>query len=69
MTMISGSTAAGETIPPHLQFLTMAQSKEKMWLQTDIQQFISYIRGTFGRSAEKNLADYIWHECQRGNEQ
>ncbi len=32
MTMIAGSTAAGEAIPLHFQFLTMAQSKEQMWL-------------------------------------
>ncbi len=43
MTMIAGSTAAGEANPPHFQFLTAAQSEETMQLQTDIQHFIPYI--------------------------
>ncbi len=43
MTMIAGSTAAGEAIPPHFQFSTVAQSEETMRLRTNIQHFIPYI--------------------------
>ncbi len=35
-TRIAGSKAAGETIPPHLQFSTTAQSKETIQLHTDM---------------------------------
>ncbi len=54
MTMIAGSTVAGEAIPPHFRFLTMAQSEETMQLQTDIQYFIPYIQGPFGGNDKKN---------------
>lgn len=47
MTWITGRTAAGETISPHIQSLTTAQSMETMQLQTDIQYFIPYIQELF----------------------
>ena len=35
-TMITGSNAAGDPIPPHLQFQSTAMSKEMMKLQYDV---------------------------------
>jgi hypothetical protein len=37
-TMITGSNAAGDPIPPHLQFQSKAKAKEAMKLQYDITE-------------------------------
>ena len=39
ITMITGSTAAGETLPSHFQFLTDVQSPDQMRLQNEIIVF------------------------------
>ncbi len=48
MTMITGSTAAGEAILPHFQFLTIAQSEETMQLCAKAIEFMPNILGQFG---------------------
>ena len=48
VTMITGSTAAGEAIPPHFQFSTMATSENRMRLRSELLQFMPYIKGKFG---------------------
>jgi hypothetical protein len=48
-TMITGSNAAGDPIPPHLQFQSTAMSKEMMKLQYDvIDHIMPRVRGQFG---------------------
>jgi hypothetical protein len=46
--MITGSNAAGDPIPPHLQFLSKAKMKETMKLQYDVMEHMPCVRGQFG---------------------
>ena len=52
-TMITGSTAAGEPMPPHFQFLTMAQSEDTQRVNIRMSAFFPKIKGTFGTNCEK----------------
>eukprot|EP00804_Cyclotella_cryptica_P014587 CCRYP_020639-RA/>CCRYP_020639-RA protein AED:0.30 eAED:0.30 QI:0/0/0/1/0/0/3/0/271 len=52
-TMITGSTAAGEPIPPHFQFSTMAQSEDTQRVNIRMSAFFPRIKGTFGTDCEK----------------
>ena len=47
-TMICGSTAAGEALPPHFQFQTSAQSDETTALRYALVEFMPDIRGKCG---------------------
>jgi hypothetical protein len=51
--MITGSTAAGEPIPPHFQFSTMAQSEDTQRVNIRMSAFFPKIKGTFGTNCEK----------------
>ncbi len=52
-TMIAGSTAAGEPIPPHFQFQTRAQSVETQSVNINLVRFLPNIIGKFGAGEEK----------------
>ena len=47
-TMITGSSAAGGPIPPHLQFQSKAKTKETMKLQYDVIDHMPRVGGQFG---------------------
>jgi hypothetical protein len=47
-TMITGSNAAGDPIPPHLQYQTKAKSTEQMKLHYDMAEHMPRVRGQFG---------------------
>ncbi len=51
--MITGSTAAGEPIPPHFQFSTMAQSEDTQCVNIRMSTFFPKIIGKFGTDCEK----------------
>ncbi len=52
-TMITGSTAAGEPIPPHFQFSTTAQSEDTQRVNIRMSTFFPKIIGKFGTDCEK----------------
>eukprot|EP00804_Cyclotella_cryptica_P024959 CCRYP_015507-RC/>CCRYP_015507-RC protein AED:0.06 eAED:0.04 QI:0/0/0/1/0/0/2/0/553 len=52
-TMITGSTAAGEPMPPHFQFSTTAQSEDTQRVNIRMRTFFPKIRGKFGTDCEK----------------
>jgi hypothetical protein len=47
-TMITGSNAAGDPIPPHLQYQSKAKSTEQMKLDYDVAEYMPLVRGQFG---------------------
>ena len=47
-TMITGSNAAGDPIPPHLQYQTKAKSTEQMKLDYDVAEYMPLVQGQFG---------------------
>ena len=47
-TLITGSTAAGEVIPPHLQFSTKAKTTDKMRLRDELVKYYPNIHGKLG---------------------
>ena len=47
-TMITGSTAAGEALPPHFQFQTSAQTDERKKLNTAMLEWMPDVMGKFG---------------------
>ena len=53
MIMIAGSTAAGEALPPHIQFSTKAQSPEAMRLDYDVIEHAPQVLGRFGCEEER----------------
>jgi hypothetical protein len=53
-TLITGSTAAGEAIPPHFQFSTRAKTTDKMKLRMEMVTFMPDILGRFGCTEERN---------------
>ena len=71
-TMITGSTAAGEAFPPHLQFQTKAQTKETTCLDYDVGEHAPQVLGKFeqeGRTIEsysvKDLDVLLgWHQLK-----
>jgi len=50
--MTTGSTAAGEPMLPHFQFLTMAQSEDTLCVNIRMSAFFPKIKGTFGTDCE-----------------
>ena len=52
-TMITGSTAAGEAIPPHFQFSTTSKSEETQRVNVNSIAFFPKIKGKFGASDSK----------------
>ncbi len=48
LTMITGSNAVGDPIPPHLQYQTKAKSTEQMKLQYDVAEYMPCVHGQFG---------------------
>ena len=52
-TMIAGSTAAGEALPPHIQFATKAKSPEAMRLDFDVVEHVPQVLGRFGCEEER----------------
>ena len=52
-TMIGGSNAAGEALPPHFQFQTKATTPEKERMRTELAVFMPNVVGTFGNTVEK----------------
>jgi hypothetical protein len=53
MTMITRSNAAGEALPPHLQFPMKAKSNDMMQLDYDMVEFMWLVRGQFGCKEER----------------
>ena len=51
-TMIAGSNAAGEALPPHIQFAMKAQSLEAMHLDFDVVEHVPQVLGRFGCEEE-----------------
>ena len=49
-TMITGSTAAGEAIPPHFRFFTTSKSKETQHINVNLIAFFPKVQGQFGTS-------------------
>ena len=47
-TMITDSNAAGDPIPPHLQYQTKAKSTEQMKLDYDVAEYMPLVQGQFG---------------------
>ncbi len=54
VTMITGSTAASEAIPPHFQFSTAAKSEDCMQICLELMQFMPNIKGQFCCDVEHN---------------
>ena len=52
-TLITGSTAAGEEIPPHFQFLTKTQTVETDKLRVELVVYMPYVRGKCGTTKEQ----------------
>ena len=51
--LITGSTASGESIPPHFQFLTKAQTVETEKLRVELVVYIPNVHGKFGAPKEQ----------------
>ncbi|KAL3771166.1 hypothetical protein ACHAWU_004789 [Discostella pseudostelligera] len=47
-TMITGSNAWGEALPPHFQFMTSAQTDEGKQIRNDCIRYMMNVRGEFG---------------------
>ena len=54
-TMITGSNALGEVIPPHFQFSTTAKSSDREKLRLETVRFMKDVRGKFGHDVEKKF--------------
>ena len=48
MTLITGSTALGEAIPPHFQFSTKSKSDDTMKLRSELVRYMPDTWGKFG---------------------
>jgi hypothetical protein len=55
MTMISGSSAAGEAIPPHFQFQTSASSAEGEAIRIEMIRYFTAVKGIFGWGTEQEF--------------
>ena len=51
-TLITGSTAAGEAFPPHIQYVTKAKTPETMRLDVDVAEHVPWVLGKFGCKEE-----------------
>jgi hypothetical protein len=54
-TMISGSSASGEPIPPHFQFQTAVQTAEAESIRIKTIRYMLDVRGIFGHIAEQSF--------------
>ena len=54
-TMISGSSAAGEAIPPHFQFQTSATSAEGEAIRIEMIRYLLNVKGIFGWETEQEF--------------
>jgi len=54
-TMISGSTTAGEPLPPHFQFQTSAQTDEAEGIRIEAMRYMLDVRGTFGHKSKQSF--------------
>ena len=55
-TIISGSTATGELLPPHFQFQTLVQTAKNgaIWIET--VHYMLNVQGTFGHEAKQSFS-------------
>ncbi len=58
-TMITGSTAAGEAIPPHFQFSTAAQSDDTQKFRYETLRFMKDVKGQWGHKEETSYLPSI----------
>ena len=65
-TMIAGSTAAGEPIPPHFQFQTRAQSVDTQSVNINLVTFLPNVIGKFGAEEEKEWAVTFGYNAKGG---
>eukprot|EP00804_Cyclotella_cryptica_P006359 CCRYP_010185-RA/>CCRYP_010185-RA protein AED:0.27 eAED:0.27 QI:0/0/0/1/0/0/3/0/273 len=65
-TMIAGSTAAGEPIPPHLQFQTRAQSVDTQSININLVTFLPNIIGKFGTEEKREWAVTFGYNAKGG---
>lgn len=54
-TMITGSNAWGEALPPHFQFMTSAQTEEGERIRNEYVWYMHRTIGTFGLGKQKSL--------------
>ncbi len=54
-TLITGSTAAGEVLPPHFQFSTTAKTEERERVCLETVKFMKNVRGKFGHDEVKTF--------------
>ncbi len=54
-TMITGSNAVGEAIPPHFQFSTSAKSADMMRIRLEMAEFFPNLPCRFGRPAVEEI--------------
>ena len=54
-TMITGSNAWGEALPPHFQFISSAQTDEGQQIRNECVRYMQQTIGTFGLGEEKSL--------------
>ncbi len=55
ITMITGSNAAGEALPPHFQFMLLAQTDKGKQIHNDCVRYMKKTRGNFGLGKEAKL--------------
>ena len=53
--MITGSSAAGEAIPPHFQFQTSATSAEGKAIRIEMIRYLLDVKGIFGWETEQEF--------------
>ncbi|KAL7490610.1 hypothetical protein ACHAWT_000174 [Skeletonema menzelii] len=58
-TMITGSTAAGEAIPPHFQFSTAAQSDDTQRFRYETLAYMKKVKGKWGHEEEASYLPSI----------
>ena len=56
MTMISGSLAAGEAIPPHFQFQMSASSAKGEAIRIEMIRYFTAVKGIFGWGTEQEFS-------------
>ncbi len=51
--LITGSTAAGEAFPPHIQYVAKSKTPETMRLDVDVAEHVPRVLGKFGCEEER----------------
>ena len=54
-TLVCGSNAAGEALPPHFQFQTKATTEEGQRIRNEVFAHVVSVRGQFGHDEEKDF--------------